>query len=293
MIGHTQRAAVLGAGNMGTGIVRALAGGKVPVSVWNRTPEKADKVAAQFGALAERDIGDAIRTADVVFIVVNDYPTTRTLLDRIDVSGKTLVGYAMSNPKESQAMAKWAADRDARFVEGMVMVLPDAVGTDACRGIYAAPPGDFARVEEMLHLFGQGPLRISDQHGAVAVLTGVVVANFWTSAATYVLMAESAKWWGVDYATSLTEILEGMSVFENAYREATSVMRGDLVDPGQVNIGRGAESTRVLLDGVAAAGLDGQILKAVHDLLSEATARGYGTAPLGQLSQFYRVERAS
>lgn len=280
--------AVLGAGNMGAAVARALASGGVQVALWNRTHETAVHVASSLGVTAIGEVAEAVRSADVVFILVNNYPTTRVLLDEIDISGKTLVGYVMTNPSDSQSMADWARMRDARFIEGMIMTLPEAVGTDACRCVYAAPPSDFAPVEELLQLMGQAPVRVSDKQGAVALLTGVMAGYFWTAGAIFVLMSESAKHFGVDYTMSLDEILAGMPVIESECREATAVMLGEVESPSSVTISRGAETTRVLLTGVEESGLDGQLLRAVHDLLAEATDRGYGGEPLGRLAAFYR-----
>jgi 3-hydroxyisobutyrate dehydrogenase len=65
------RAAVLGAGTMGRGMMRSLLRNGFTVDVWDRTPERAAQPAAD-GATAHEDAPDAVREADVVITMVAD-----------------------------------------------------------------------------------------------------------------------------------------------------------------------------------------------------------------------------
>jgi 3-hydroxyisobutyrate dehydrogenase len=65
------RAAVLGAGTMGRGMMRSLLRNGFTVDVWDRTPERAAQLAAG-GATAHEDAPDAVREADVVITMVAD-----------------------------------------------------------------------------------------------------------------------------------------------------------------------------------------------------------------------------
>lgn len=63
--------AVLGTGLMGAPMARRLLGGGFAVTVWNRTPQKAQALAAN-GARVAASVADAVREADVVITMLDN-----------------------------------------------------------------------------------------------------------------------------------------------------------------------------------------------------------------------------
>jgi NAD(P)-dependent dehydrogenase (short-subunit alcohol dehydrogenase family) len=70
--------AFLGLGRMGTPMAANLARAGHRLTVWNRTPEKAERFAAEHGARAARSPALAVADADVVVTMLAD---DRALLD--------------------------------------------------------------------------------------------------------------------------------------------------------------------------------------------------------------------
>jgi 3-hydroxyisobutyrate dehydrogenase-like beta-hydroxyacid dehydrogenase len=66
------RVAVLGVGRMGGAMAGSIARAGFDVAVWNRTPAKADAVAATIGGKAAGSIGEAVDGADVVITSLAD-----------------------------------------------------------------------------------------------------------------------------------------------------------------------------------------------------------------------------
>src|SRR5271170_1202973 len=65
------RIAFLGLGNMGLPVTKLLLKGRQDLAVWNRTPQKAQALAAD-GAAVAKDPADAVKDVDVVFTMLND-----------------------------------------------------------------------------------------------------------------------------------------------------------------------------------------------------------------------------
>jgi 3-hydroxyisobutyrate dehydrogenase-like beta-hydroxyacid dehydrogenase len=63
---------VIGAGRMGSAMVGRLRGAGFPVTVWNRTPSRADAAARRWGATAAVTVREAAAAADVVLVSLAD-----------------------------------------------------------------------------------------------------------------------------------------------------------------------------------------------------------------------------
>lgn len=89
--------AIIGTGNMGSGIARLLAGKGVKVAIGSRDPAKAAELAKEIGAGAEGGgIEAATKLADVVIMAVPYAVAAETVRDAGGFAGKILVD--ISNP---------------------------------------------------------------------------------------------------------------------------------------------------------------------------------------------------
>ena len=92
----------VGLGLMGSALARALLAAGHEVSVWNRTPEKAQAL-ADIGALAVDTLKDAVAASPVVLICIDNYVSTRALLDAKGLAdllvGRTIVSLTTGTPR--------------------------------------------------------------------------------------------------------------------------------------------------------------------------------------------------
>ncbi|MDX6668715.1 MAG: shikimate dehydrogenase [Solirubrobacteraceae bacterium] len=131
-------ALVLGAGGASRAVVWALiTGGAADVSVWNRTAERAEELAAAFGARAVRrpEAADIVVNATSVGLHDGTLP-----LDDLDAPATAVeMVYGSETP-----FARWAAARGARLVDGLeVLVRQGALSFTRWTGV--EPPLDTMR----------------------------------------------------------------------------------------------------------------------------------------------------
>lgn len=89
--------AIIGTGNMGSGIARLLASNGVKVAIGSRDPAKAAKLAEEIGAGAQGGgVAAVANVADVVILAVNYPEAAETIREAGGLSGKILVD--ISNP---------------------------------------------------------------------------------------------------------------------------------------------------------------------------------------------------
>ncbi|MEH0552298.1 NAD(P)-dependent oxidoreductase [Streptomyces sp. B21-101] len=129
---------VIGLGPMGQAMTRALLAAGHPVTVWNRTPGRADGVVAD-GARRATTPGEALEASDLVILSLTDYRAMYDILDdaAASLAGRTLVNLSSDTPDRTRKAATWAAGHHADFLTGGVMVPAPMVGTAAATVFYS------------------------------------------------------------------------------------------------------------------------------------------------------------
>ncbi|WP_328433266.1 NAD(P)-dependent oxidoreductase [Streptomyces sp. NBC_00425] len=129
---------VIGLGPMGQAMTRALLAAGHPVTVWNRTPGRADGVVAD-GARPATTPGEALEASDLVILSLTDYRAMYDILDdaAASLAGRTLVNLSSDTPDRTRKAATWAAGHHADFLTGGVMVPAPMVGTAAATVFYS------------------------------------------------------------------------------------------------------------------------------------------------------------
>lgn len=117
--------AYLGLGIMGGGMARNLLAAGHDLVVWNRTPAKADALAAS-GAVAASRPGDAVRSAETVLLCVSDTPDVEDLVHRPDGilaalrPGTIVVDHSTISPSATRRLAAEVAERGATWLDAPV-----------------------------------------------------------------------------------------------------------------------------------------------------------------------------
>ncbi|MCF4138175.1 NAD(P)-binding domain-containing protein [Streptomyces sp. Tue 6430] len=125
---------------MGQAMTRALLSAGHPVTVWNRTAARADGLVADGATLAATP-REAVGASGLVILSLTDYRAMYDVLDGAteSLAGRTLVNLSSDTPDRTREAAAWAADHDAAFLTGGVMVPAPMVGTEAAHVYYSGP----------------------------------------------------------------------------------------------------------------------------------------------------------
>ncbi|WP_406396873.1 NAD(P)-dependent oxidoreductase [Streptomyces uncialis] len=158
--------AVLGLGLMGRALAAALLGAGHPTTVWNRSPGKADALAAQ-GAVRARTAADAVRSAPVVIVCVSTYDVVHQVLDPLaaDVDGRTLLNLTSGTPEEARRAASWAAAHGADYLDGAIMGVPQMIGLPGTLLLHGGPRKTFDAQEPLLRVLGGANTYLGDDPG--------------------------------------------------------------------------------------------------------------------------------
>jgi 3-hydroxyisobutyrate dehydrogenase and related beta-hydroxyacid dehydrogenases len=148
---------IIGLGPMGRAMATTLLKAGHPVTVWSRTPARADEVVAS-GATRAATPAAAVAASDLVILSLTDYQAMYDILTPVEkdvLAGKTLVNLSSDTPTASRDAPVWAGQRGATFVTGGVMVPAPMVGTPDAFVFYSGPAAAVERYEPVLALLGR------------------------------------------------------------------------------------------------------------------------------------------
>ncbi|MFD7283701.1 NAD(P)-dependent oxidoreductase [Streptomyces sp. NPDC059862] len=137
---------LLGTGTMGTALVRAWLAAGHPVTVWNRTPARAEALAAE-GATVAASAAQAVAANRLVVACLLDDTSVGEALSDADLSGRDLVNLTTGTPAQGRARAAWAKARGARFLDAGIMAVPPMIGSPDS-GAFVFYSGSAALFEE-------------------------------------------------------------------------------------------------------------------------------------------------
>lgn len=279
--------AVLGAGRMGSALVRAFRAAGHGVTVWNRDPAKAAALVA-VGAQPSASVDEALAAASLVVICVADYAASRELLEPLHekLAGKLVVQLTTGSPEEAEAFAGFLTRAGADSLDGAVMAYPKDVGQEACRILLSGDRPVHDRVEPVLGALGR-PMFVGERPGAASAMDGALLFYVHATSFAYfqsaaLLMAKGYEWRGL-----AGQIAERPSVVDTLGSWETAI-----ADRSHA----GSEATLdvhfAAFTGVAAAanaaGLCHPLMRAINDHFEQAISAGFGADELSAVFETFR-----
>lgn len=158
------RVTVIGLGAMGRALARAYLAAGYTTTVWNRTAATAAPLAAE-GATHYESIVDAVAASPLVIACVTTYEATMAALEPAwgAMTGRTLVTLNSGAPVGARDMAARAAEHGARFLDGAVKNVPEAVGRPDTLLYYSGDRAVFDDYEHTLRVLGGDTQHLGDE----------------------------------------------------------------------------------------------------------------------------------
>jgi 3-hydroxyisobutyrate dehydrogenase len=149
--------AILGTGKMGGAMARRLAASGFELTLWNRTPDKAEQL--HLGRVAATP-ADAARDADVVISsLTNDAAVRAVYLSEGGVlssaNGKLLIDTSTAGPEIADELARQAQARGARLVEAPVVGSVPAVESGQLLILAGGSRADIEQARPVLDHLGE------------------------------------------------------------------------------------------------------------------------------------------
>jgi 3-hydroxyisobutyrate dehydrogenase-like beta-hydroxyacid dehydrogenase len=144
---------VIGLGNMGSAVARALVDSGHAVTVWNRSLEKAAPLVDTGAVLASSPLA-AITASPLIMVCVTNYAAANHIFDEVvtDLPGKLLVQFTTGSPQEARASEAWMHEQGAEYLDCAITGSPGSIGTPGAHILVAGREAAFQKAEPTLRL---------------------------------------------------------------------------------------------------------------------------------------------
>lgn len=192
---------LLGAGKMGAACVGRWAAAGRTVTVWNRTPERAEAVAGpdQPAVHAEADLAAAVRGVPVVVSMLTDGAALRAvLIDGGAIAamddGATLVDLSTVDVASSAAVAEEASKHGVRFLRGGVSGTAAVIAAGAAGLLLSGPADALEAARPILTDITEQQMVVgeAEESRVVKLATNMLLAGTMQLLAEAVVMAEAS-----------------------------------------------------------------------------------------------------
>ena len=162
---------VIGLGDMGTALAESLLKHGYSVTVWNRSPDKAQSLSEQNACIAP-SVETAIKASPGSIICVLDHSSTMTVLQAASVldacKGRTLIQLSTMTSAESMALGNWSNSAGAKCLCGQILSYPDDIRTGCASIVCSGSTSDFNAYKKLLENMAGSVLHVGEQLGAAA-----------------------------------------------------------------------------------------------------------------------------
>lgn len=271
--------AVLGTGTMGAPIARHLAARAFgDVRVWNRSPERAEPLAAE-GCTVTATVAEAVSAADYVVVMLADGDAVLEVLGEAlpaMADGTILVQTSTVGVEATERIAALAEEHGVRLVDAPVLGTRKPAEDGKLVVLASGPEDAIASCGAIFDAIGVKTLALGDA-GAGTRLK--LVVNAWLVSLTEAL-AESI---------ALSEALEveprrfleaiGGGPIDAGYAQLKgSAMIDRSFDPAGFALALALKDARLVLDAAGAAGVAMPVVEAVAGQMKRAVEAGHGEA---------------
>ncbi len=276
---------VLGLGRMGSALAGALVGAGHDVSVWNRSPLKAGPLLDRGARLAATPAEAA--AADVVVSCLSTYDTQQPVLDAAALRGRTLVNLTSGTPEQARGVAKWAASEGIDYVDGVIMAVPQGIGTPGARILYSGSETAFAAQRDVLEVLGE-PVFLGEDAGLAALYDLALLGVMWSAMGGYLHALALVGTEGVTPAQFTPMALDWLSSVGGFLTGiGAQVASGDYeTDVSALDIN--AAGLGLLVETSRSQGIGTEVPAALRALFDRAVAAGHGAHAIASVIEEIR-----
>lgn len=269
---------IVGTGNMGSAVAIGLIDAGHRLTVYNRTREKADRLAAR-GAVVADTAAEAIAASEFTIVVLLDEASTRSTLLAEDtkraLAGRALISAAAMSPDEAISLSRDVTAAGGSFSEVAVGTYPDQVEARSSEFILACAP---EHAESWRKVFADLGPRVHDV-GAVGNASKAQMSlwlsyMFMTIAMTYPVAAFDKLGLPLDVACSMLSDNPTLAI-TGAKDLIPEMIRRDY-GSGSWTVDNMILSVDQAVDFAERLGFDTAVMRAIRDVYAKAASMGLG-----------------
>jgi 3-hydroxyisobutyrate dehydrogenase-like beta-hydroxyacid dehydrogenase len=272
----------IGLGNMGAAIAPNLIRAGETVTVYNRTPGKAEGV-RQLGAGIAGTAGEAASGAEaVITVLADDHAVEEVVFAKGGVldslpEGAVHVSISTISVALSRRLAEAHRGRRQQYVAAPVFGRPEAAAAAKLFVVACGPADQVARCRPLFEAIGQKTFQCGEEPSAANVIK--LAGNFLITTVIESLAEATAlvRKHGVD-PNAFLEVLTGSLFGAPVYQTYGRMIASDNFEPAGFKMPLGLKDNRLLIAAAEDARVPMPMATLVHDRFLAALAQGMGEA---------------
>ncbi|TRC90401.1 NAD(P)-dependent oxidoreductase [Mesorhizobium sp. WSM4303] len=284
--------AVIGLGAMGTALAEAFLNKGHSVTVWNRSPAKAQALAAK-GAVVAASLEDAVRSSQLIVVCLLVYDTVHEVLApaQLALSGRTVVNLTNGTPEQAREMSDWAVGHGADYIDGGVMAVPPMIGGPHALILYSGSSQAFDACSGQLGALGTSKYLGEDAGLAplydISLLTGMY--GMFAGTLHALALTGAAGIPAGEFVPLLASWLQAMQGLLPKWAE--QIESGDHTSDVVSNLGMQADAYVNLIDASRSANVSTELVLPMQSLMKRGVAAGQANADLSSLVALLRLSK--
>ncbi|GLW13072.1 3-hydroxyisobutyrate dehydrogenase [Microtetraspora sp. NBRC 13810] len=267
---------VIGLGQMGTRLAQAFLAAGYRTTVWNRTPAKADALAAQ-GADRASTVGEAVSAGPLVVVCLPDYDTVHDLLEPEGerLRGRVLANLSSGTPEAARRMAGQVTGHGAAYLDGAAMSGTRLVGHPDALFVFSGSPDAFATQQDVLASLGRS-VHLGDDPALASLYDTALFGLAWGALAGFYHAVALVGAGGVDPTAFAAVAMSHMPFVTSLMADhARHIQDGRYPnDDGTVDVHAAAMDH--LVHASRAEGIGAEVPELIKSLLERAAGTGHG-----------------
>jgi 3-hydroxyisobutyrate dehydrogenase-like beta-hydroxyacid dehydrogenase len=286
-----KQVSVLGLGSMGLAIARLYLDKGYEVTVWNRTPGKADALVAK-GAVLARSASEALRASRMAVMCVYDYRAADAIFATegaaAAMDGRLLVQLTTGSPQDARDAEAWAHRHGAAYLEGAIQAAPDQMGLADTPLLVSGAQTVFDEAKPWLQVLAGGIVHLGEKASAAATMDLATLSSIYGTMLGFLHGARIAEHEGFDVAEYGRIVAGIMPTFAGFLQhEGAVIQSGDFAisqSPMRISV----EATQRILQTAQASGINTEFPAFAAGLFQRADAAGLGGEELAALIKLLR-----
>lgn len=207
----TEKLGFIGLGNMGHPMAKNLEKAGFPLSVYNRTVEKAEDFKEK--STVYQNISDLVKNSDIIFTMLTNDNAVKAVYQEVliqNISGKLFIDMSTISPEATKEISSAVKVKEAGFIDAPVAgsTKPAAEGTLII--MVGGEEKDFQRAEPYLQKLGKNSKHLGENGKGIAAKLSVnyFISTIYQGLAETILLSDKL---GIDRKDMLDIINESAS----------------------------------------------------------------------------------
>lgn len=277
---------VLGTGNMGSAIARALLAAGHRTVAWNRTPEKAHALIADGAQVVDTAL-DALRASELTIVCVASTDAAGEIFDGVtahDVTDRSVINLTTGTPDDAHALSASAAALGIGYLDGAIGAYPHQIGGEDTLLLVAGDADLWQKYRDVvLALGGASKYTGENPAGANVLDAGLTGAFYMSSLVSFVEAVRFITAAGVP-TSAIAELVEySTGVLAHQMLAALHQIDARDYETDQATVEVFAHTSSAFAEAMASVG-DAAMIEATAATFRRAVEAGLGEKDLAVLS---------